>query len=605
MVLCRLVGIITRVLATASDLMPRYAQIALCAVLTALTGLLTPFIIAHATDRVVEAVGTGEVDITPFVLLAAGLFAAEMAGALISNVGGYLGDTTTQPLRATMSARYFQKLLGLPQRYFDTELTGTLIGRLNRSITEVTQFLQMFANNFLPMLLTLVASVAIAGWYAWPLAIMLVLIYPVYAVLTTVTSSRWQAYEKQKNADIDIASGRFAEAVSQIKVVKAFVQERRELSHLTTRFDATIAVTAAQSRWWHGMDVVRRGGLNVLFFGVYAVVFVWTAQGRFSVGTMVLLLQLVAMTKQPVTGMSYLVDTAQRAIAGSRDYFSVLDEPSETETLPESRGRAVTPVRQPGTPAVEFDAVDFSYDPGQPVLDSVSFEIAPGERVAFVGESGGGKTTIVSLLLRLYRPQSGTVLLSGHDVGTGDVAAIRSQVGVVFQEASLFSGTIRENITYGRPDATDAEVEAAATRAQAHGFITGLKDGYETQIGERGVKLSGGQKQRIAIARAILADPPVLVLDEATSSLDTRSERLVQAGLDELMADRTSLIVAHRLSTIASVDRIVTLKGGRIDEIGPPDELATSGGIYAQLLALQESGSKADRKKLRQFDIAG
>ncbi|HQE31189.1 MAG TPA: ABC transporter ATP-binding protein, partial [Propionibacteriaceae bacterium] len=317
------------------------------------------------------------------------------------------------------------------------------------------------------------------------------------------------------------------------------------------------------------------------------------------------LLQLVAMTKQPVTGMSYLVDTAQRAIAGSRDYFSVLDEPSETETLPESRGRAVTLVRQPGTPAVEFDAVDFSYDPGQPVLDSVSFEIAPGERVAFVGESGGGKTTIVSLLLRLYRPQSGTVRLSGHDVGTGDVAAIRSQVGVVFQEASLFSGTIRENITYGRPDATDAEVEAAATRAQAHGFITGLKDGYETQIGERGVKLSGGQKQRIAIARAILADPPVLVLDEATSSLDTRSERLVQAGLDELMADRTSLIVAHRLSTIASVDRIVTLKGGRIDEIGPPDELATSGGIYAQLLALQESGSKADRKKLRQFDIAG
>ena len=592
-------------LATAADLTSRYAGIAVCALLSAVTGLLTPFILADATDRVIGAAETGAADIAPFIWLALALLAAEMATTLISNVGGYLGDTTSQRLRATLSARYFEKLLTLPQRYFDSELTGTVIGRLNRSITEVTQFLQMFANNFLPMLLTLVAAVGIAGWYAWPLAILLILIYPVFTLLTAVTSGRWQAYEKRKNADIDAASGRFAEAISQIKVVKSFVQERRELTHLTERFSATVEVTAAQSRWWHSMDVARRGGLNLLFFGVYAVIFVWTAQQRFSVGTMVLLLQVVAMAKLPVTNMSFLVDTAQRAIAGSRDYFTVMDEPGEVTALPAGRGAADWPAAVPGAAAVSFTDVEFSYgDDGTRVLDRVTFDVRPGERVAFVGESGGGKTTIVSLLLRLYRPQSGSVALFGHDVAAGDLASLRSQVGVVFQDASLFSGTIRENITYGAPAASDADVVAAATKAHAHAFVVGLAQGYDTQIGERGVKLSGGQKQRIAIARAILSHAPVLVLDEATSSLDTRSERLVQAGLDELMSDRTSLIVAHRLSTIASVDRIVTLRDGRVDEIGTPDELAVSGGIYAQLLALQGSGSKADRKRLREFDIA-
>ncbi len=587
----------------AGDLTPRYIGIAVCALITAATGLMTPFILGAATDRVVAAVAARSVDIWPFILLALALLAAEMAGALVSNIGGYLGDTTSQRLRATLSERYFAKLLSLPQRYFDSELTGTIIGRLNRSITEVAQFLQIFANNFLSILLMLVASIAIAGWHAWPLAVLLILIYPVYTILTAITSERWQAYEKRKNADIDAASGRFAEAVTQVRVVKAYVQERRELTHLTDRFSSTIDVTAAQSRWWHGMDVARRGGLNLLFFGVHAIIFVWTAQGRFTVGTMVLLLQLVAMTKVPVTNMSYLVDTAQRAIAGSRDYFLVLDEPDEGP-LPAGRGSATWPALKPGAPAVEFDDVVFSYSDGSPVLDGVDFAVQPGERVAFVGESGGGKTTIISLLLRLYRPDAGSIRLCGHDVGTGDAAAARSHIGVVFQDASLFSGTVRENITYGFPDASDAEVEAAAARANAHTFITGLPDGYDTQVGERGVKLSGGQKQRIAIARAILADAPVLVFDEATSSLDSRSERLVQAGLDELMTGRTSLIVAHRLSTIATVDRIVTLKDGRVDEIGTPEELAASGGIYSQLLALQGSGTKADKKRLREFDIA-
>lgn len=218
-----------------------------------------------------------------------------------------------------------------------------------------------------------------------------------------------------------------------------------------------------------------------------------------------------------------------------------------------------------------------------------------------VGESGGGKSTLVNLLLGLYRPSAGVLQICGRDIAELSAAELRASVGVVFQDASLFSGSIRENIAYGRPDASEAEVIDVAKRANAHGFIMAFPEGYDTIIGERGLRLSGGQKQRVAVARAMLKDAPVLVLDEATSALDTRSERAVQAGLEELMEDRTTLIIAHRLSTIADVDLIVTLQDGRVGEVGSPAELATSGGIYAQLLALTASTDAADRRRLKQF----
>ncbi len=234
------------------------------------------------------------------------------------------------------------------------------------------------------------------------------------------------------------------------------------------------------------------------------------------------------------------------------------------------------------------------------MLHDVSFEIQRGERVALVSGSGGGKSTIVSTLLGLYPVQSGTICLFGKDIQDMRMPAVREQIGVVFQEPSLFSGTIAENIAYAKPDASEAEIIAAAKRANAWDFISEFKDGVHTVIGERGLKLSGGQKQRIAVARAILKDAPVLILDEATSALDVKSEREVQKGLDELMVGRASLIIAHRLSTIQSVDRIITLERGRIMEVGTPAELARSGGIYAQLLALQTEGSATSKETLRE-----
>lgn len=602
---------LVRLLTLARELWPFYLGIALAAVATAGTALLTPFIIKGATDEIVSQSQGRGAGVQALVWFAVALLAAELVATVVSNIGGYLGDVMAVRLRAILSSRYYATMLTLPQRYFDGQLTGTVINRLTRSISETTQFFQMFSNNFLPLLLTVLAVLVITAAYSPWLTVLLLVIYPVFMWLTALTSKRWQPLEKRKNEQFDIAGGRFAEAIAQIRVVKSFTAEARELALFDQRYARTVDITHGQSRFWHLMDVARRGALALVFFGIYAIIFTSTAAGAFSLGSMVLLVQLVAMAKQPVTMMSFLVDSSQRAIAGSRSYLEALDELPEPLAVlgADAAGAAgaATPPRspQPDAPAVDFDHVSFAYDGGAEVLRDVTFAVAPGERVAFVGESGGGKTTLVNLLLGLYRPAAGSIRVQGADVTELPLAYLRGEIGVVFQDAALFSGTVRENIAYGRPDATASEIEQAARRANADEFIARLPERYDAEIGERGIKLSGGQKQRIAVARALLKDAPILVLDEATSALDSKAERLVQAGLEQLMADRTTLIIAHRLSTISSVDRIVTLRDGRVDEIGTPDELARSGGIYAELLALQASATKADRKRLQAFDITG
>lgn len=593
-----------KMITSARELWPAYVAIVIASVVTAATGLLMPFIIARVTDLVVHP---GAHTVRRIVWLSVLLFATDLANTVISNIGGYYGDMMGVRLRTILSTRYYDKLLRLPQRYFDDQLTGTVISRLTRSISETTQFLNSFANNFFPMLLTLAAVLVVSAFYSWPLAVLLVVMFPTFAWLTTLTSKRWQRIEAEKNQNIDLAGGRFAEVIQQIRVVKSFVAERRELSFFAEHYARVIGLTRRQSSWWHEMDALRRGVLNLMFFGVYTIIFVRTAQGAFSVGVMVLLIQLVNMARTPVTMMSFLVDASQRAIAGSRDYFTVMNTPDDpwitTSDADPARHERLT-VPESGE-VIGFDHVSFGYDEGVDVLSDVSFQVNRGERIALVGESGGGKTTLVNLLLGFYRADSGRVNLLGRDLMDQPVEQARRDVGVVFQDPALFSGTIAENIAYGRPEATAAEVEAAARSANAHTFISRFANGYDTVIGERGLKLSGGQRQRIAVARAILKDAPVLVLDEATSALDTKAERQVQAGLDALMEGRSSIIIAHRLSTIAQVDRIVTLREGRVDEIGTPAELATTGGIYAELLALQNSGSKSDRRKLHSYDIAG
>nr|WP_245354349.1 ABC transporter ATP-binding protein [Brachybacterium sacelli] len=601
-----------RIIRFTRSLAPLYTAVILASVLTAAAGLAVPFLIGHATDTVTGAV-SGETPtsaaVRTVVLIAAGVLVAELFTTVVSNVGGWYGDVMSNRMRTILSVRYYDKLLHLPQRWFDGEITGTIVARLNRSITEITNFAKMMSNSFASMLITTVAVLAISAWYAWPLTLLLLIVFPVYVWLTSLTSVKWQRLEAEKNEQVDIASGRFAEVVGQIRVVKSFVSERRELTDFTQRFGSTDATTREQSSHWHRMDVIRRAFLNLVFFGIYVIIFVRTVQGAFTLGEMVLLVQLMSMAKAPVESMSFVIDSAQRALAGSRDYFRVMETPVDPRiVLQSAHGRAdgepaeapVEPV--PGAPVISFHEVDFAYEDGEDVLHGIDFHVDPGEKIALVGESGGGKSTIVNLLLGLYEPRQGSVEVVGRPSADLPLEQLRSRIGVVFQDASLFSGTIRENIAYGRPGASDEEVVEAARRANAEAFVLRFPDGYEQVIGERGLKLSGGQRQRIAVARAILKDAPVLVLDEATSALDTKAEIQVQKGLDELMAGRTSLIIAHRLSTIAEVDRIVTLRDGNIDEIGTPAELAGTGGIYAQLLDLQSSG---DSRRLAKFDITG
>lgn len=604
-----------RILAFTKELRAYYIIVVVSSMLTAAAALIVPFIIGGATDVVVDAISgerTESSAITAVLWLAAAFLVVELVSTVISSIGGNFGDVMSARMRTILSTRYYSKLLSLPQRYFDNELTGTIVSRLNRSITEVTSFAKAFSNSFFTMLLTTVAVLVISAWYAWPLALLLLIVFPIYLWLTAITSKRWQKHEAVKNQDIDIAGGRFNEVVGQIKVVKSFVSELRELKLFSKHFENTIETTQKQSMHWHSMDALRRGVMGVIFFGIYAIIFTYTVRGIFSVGDMVLLVQLVAMARQPVTMMSFIVDSAQRAIAGSRDYFAVMEVEVEKEpALLEARRREETGVATTTSldvagydgPALVFNDVTFGYDDDDNVLNGFSFSVAKGERVAFVGESGGGKTTIINLLLGMYRLRDGKITVAGRDVSTMSLLELRSQIGVVFQDSSLFSGTIRENIGYADETATEEQIIRAAEKANAWEFIEKFNHGLDSVIGERGLKLSGGQKQRISVARAILKDPEILVLDEATSALDTRSERLVQEGLESLMENRTSLIIAHRLSTISTVDRIITLKDGRVDEVGTPAELATSGGIYAQLLALQDEGTQTAKKRLRGYGI--
>ena len=597
---------IVTIMATAKELWPLYLTVTLGAIATSATALLTPFVIARATDTVVDIAEGRDGTVADLMWLAVVLLIIALANSAITNVSGYFGDLMSVRLRAILSANYYRKLLRLPQRYYDNELTGTIISRLNRSITSITDFLQTFSNGFFPTVVTLLAVLVITAFYSPWLTILLILIYPTFVWLTARTSKKWQVWEKQKNDHYDISGGRFSEVIGQMRVVKSFVTEKSELESFKGHYRDAIGLSRQQSRFWHTMDLWRRGALDVVFFGIYAIIFYQTASGQYTVGTMVLLIQLTTMARMPVTSMSYWVDMTQRAVAGSREYFKVMDETDEPNNALEAAPSAVVEWVE-SDPVIEFDHVDFGYGDGDGadglVLRDIDLTVNRGERIAFVGESGGGKTTLVNLIMKLYPVTSGTLRVHGQSVDDVPTVALRREVGVVFQDASLFSGTIRENMAYGQDGVTDEQLSVAARRANALSFISHLHNGFDTEIGERGVKLSGGQKQRLSVARALLKDAPILILDEATSSLDTKSERAVQAGLEELMEGRTTLIIAHRLSTISTVDRIVTLRDGRIDEIGTPAELATTDGIYAELLALQGSTRKADKARLLRYDI--
>lgn len=588
-----------RILKLTKKLWRYYAVIAVLTIILSLLSQLQPIFTKAVVDQITKAVGGTHADVALVVLFAVLIFLTDACQTVLNNVAGFIGDMMAARVQKQMSERYYEHVLGLSQRYFDTELSGKIINRMNRGISQISSFMQMMSNDFLQFIVGTVFSLAIVMYYSWQVGLMLLLLYPVFIFLTGRTSSKWQRWQHEINGHQDIASGRFAEAVGQVRVVKSFLQEERELSFWRQLYGKVLHATRPQSAYWHRHDVWRRLVLNVIFLGVLLYIFVETARGQYSLGTMVLLLQYAAMVRTPIFSISFLVDSTQRTVANTKEYFEVMDTQPAITDRPDARPLTVT------AGEVMFDDVNFAYDPGRPVLTSVNFRLAPDSKVALVGESGEGKTTLTNLLLRLYDVSAGRILIDGQDIRAVTQASLRGNIGIVFQDPALFSGTIRENIAYADPTATPEAVIAAAKAANADEFIGSLDKGYDTEIGERGLKLSGGQKQRIAIARALLKDAPILILDEATSSLDSRSEHMVQEALERLMKGRTTLIIAHRLSTIQGVDQIITLRGGRVDEVGTPAVLARTDGIYAQLLKLQQGHTAATKEKLQEFEIAG
>jgi ATP-binding cassette, subfamily B, bacterial len=586
---------IIRILRIGGSLWRSYLLVSILTVFISLLTVLQPLLSGWAIDEIGK--GT-DADIRYAAILALSIFLLDLGQNLFSNWGGFVGDQIAVKLNKILSERYFAHLMKLPQKYFDTELSGKIISRLNRSIVQIVNFIQMMTNNFLQFIFSTIFSLIIVFTISIEVGIMLFVLYPIFVWMTIRSSGTWQKYQTKKNDNIDTASGRFAEAISQVKVVKSYRQEKRELGFFNKHFGKLVSLTRPQSAYWHKQDIKRRLVLNVIFLGVYAFIFIRGAQGFFTPGEAVTLILYAMSIRIPIFTISFLVENTQRAVSDSRDYFKVMEEDIETgdsnKSLEVKKGE------------ISFSDVNFGYDKGKQVIKNINFDIKPGQKVALVGESGEGKTTITNLLLRLYDINSGSIKIDGQDINDYSRGSLRDQIAIVFQEPNLFSGTIRENISYADDKADIKTIRSSAVAANADEFIKNLENGYDTEIGERGLKLSGGQKQRIAIARAIQKKSPILILDEATSSLDSKSELLVQDALEYLMKDRTTIIIAHRLSTIQNVDIIIALKGGKVAEIGSPKDLAKTNGIYAQLLKVQTARSAEERQEaLAKFGIVG
>lgn len=586
---------IFRILGSAKQLWRYYVVISIFTILVSITGLLYPLLSGWAIDEIRKGSGASIMYVS---VIAGAIFALDLLGNIFSNIGGYLGDQMTTKLNKILSLRYYEHLMILPQRYFDTELSGKIINRLNRSITQITNFMQMMSNNFLQFIFSTIFALIIVAFYSVPIALLLLSIYPVYIWMTFRSSSKWQKYQKKKNLHIDIASGRFAEAISQVKVVKSFIQEKRELKFFDQQMTTVVDTNKPQSSFWHRRDAERRVVLSLIFLAVYMYIFILGANGSLSPGQVVALILYAMQIRIPIFTISFMVENTQRAIADSNDYFEIMSLDPQIEDVDNATDLVVS------KGDIQFKDVSFAYDKNS-VLSGINLTIAPNTKIALVGESGEGKTTITNLLMRLYEPQEGQIFIDDQPIDSVTQNSLRKNIAVVFQDPALFSGTIYENITYSNPNSSQENVERVAKAANAHEFISKLEKGYMTEIGEHGLKLSGGQKQRIAIARALLKDAPILILDEATSSLDSKSEAMVQDALKRLMKGRTTIIIAHRLSTIQHVDQIITIANGKVGEVGSPEELAISGGIYEQLLNLQMGDPDTRKKRLREYEIAG
>lgn len=555
---------------------PRLGMAVVCIILAAAANLYVPWIIKDLIDKVLA-----QKDMTTLNLLGVGIIVVFFFRGIFYYGQTYLVSYVAERVIIDIREILYKKFQEFQLAYYENRQTGTIMSYITNDVAALQVALVNSLIDMVTELSIFIGSICMMFYLDWKLALITTIVVPLIAQAMKIFGKKLKAngaVVQERTADI---TSLLQETISAVRVIKSFVREDYEINRFQKQnylnFRANMKGVQLMSLLTPTVEFLAAVIVTlILWFGGYQVV-----HGALTAGSLVAFLTYAVNLANPVKRISRVFGTIQKAMGAADRVFSVLDttesimDQSNAKILPEVKG------------FVEFKNVGFAYDNGRTIISSLSLTAKPGQVVAIVGPSGAGKTTLVNLIPRFYDVTAGSVCVDGMDVRSVTIRSLREQIGIVPQETMLFSDTVMHNIRYGRLDATDEDVIAAAKAANAHEFIVSLKDGYKTKIGERGITLSGGQRQRIAIARAILKNPRILILDEATSALDTESEELVQEALDKLMIGRTSFVIAHRLSTILQADKIIVMEKGKMVESGTHRELLAKNGLYSHLYNIQ------------------
>lgn len=551
-------------------------------VLTALASVITvllPYFTGRAFDAFQAQTRTVQRDLLgPALFIMGSLYVANW---LITTANGLCMLKVTQKLVFALRSEYFSKLQKLPLTFYDTRSHGDTMSRLTNDIDNISSTIAQATTQLISGVLTLTGSLVVMISLNLPLTGVVLLCVPLVAGLTKLIAGRSRSYFLRQQQSLGTLNGLIEENIRGLKMVKAFGRQEDVLEEFSV-LNGQLFENSRKAQTWSGFLMPLMNVINNLIFTLVAIAGgIGTVSYGLSIGTVISFLTYSKHFAQPLNSVAGMFNTIQAALAGAERVFEILDEREETPDPPDAA------VLEHPAGEVAFCNVDFSYEQGRKVLEDVSFQVHAGEVVALVGETGAGKTTLVNLLTRFYDPDRGRILIDGVDTVTITRRSLRDCFSVVLQDTCLFTGTIMDNIRYSRPQAGDEEVIKAARMACAHEFITRLPKGYQTEVSGSTDTLSQGQRQLLAIARAVLCQAPILILDEATSSVDTRTEKSIQRALVTLMEGHTSFLIAHRLSTIRDADKIMVIGDGRIQETGTHEELMRKKGVYYRMVAGQ------------------